>query len=581
MMFKILQGRSFTNRRKYPCDNFTSGTAAFLTALSMSTYSIAVSAQEAPPLPDFKPMEAITIPKSTGNSSLLIPQINPSASTTSTSSYVPIVPSVPTQTNRGTNLPSRNTPTHSNAWYQPVTPVVTKRIESLTNDSQASALGGRTLTTDSFFEKYIEVVLATLRASYQNERVPRIETACGCVATVSIDRNGYLKVLETDERDQSKLWPFVNAAMRGKKFAPIPVQYHAPLVMELNFGWPKPNDGRKYRKHGTWARPIAGTTDIYEVGDLDLDARDEDGTPHALKSLVKSGQQVSKDQFCIETKDAVETFMGAAVSPGKGSPMSGTVISFSTTPKTDINSDAPFLTLRAERSEFDRLLSANEINKDIISKEIKVTDDFAKDFLDTSAIARAWTNRPRTSYRTPEIGISIGVNPDGAFSNTGKPSTTYSSGNDQLDEYAIKCVTASAPFYLKVPTYPTSGQTGIILDAETGVVKTGFVKSPDFNEYMATIQKMLKSNWFPPKGDETKRVRITFKVDSEGRISNVTIVEAPDDELTKEAALSAVKAAGKLPPLPLGSDSLVKIEFTFDYNVYKKGTSQTSKFSRF
>ncbi len=132
-MISILrQHRSFKIRRKYSCSDFTSEAAVVLAALATGTYSIAVSAQEAPPLPDFKPMESISIPKTRDSSALAVPRINPSISTNTIKQNVPLVPVVPTQINHGPKPPVRSNPSHSNTLHRPSPPNVKKSPKSQT-----------------------------------------------------------------------------------------------------------------------------------------------------------------------------------------------------------------------------------------------------------------------------------------------------------------------------------------------------------------------------------------------------------------------------------------------------------------
>lgn len=41
---------------------------------------------------------------------------------------------------------------------------------------------------------------------------------------------------------------------------------------------------------------------------------------------------------------------------------------------------------------------------------------------------------------------------------------------------------------------------------------------PDFGPYMRELQKRIKANWKPPKGNESKRVIVLFKVAKNGKL---------------------------------------------------------------
>src|SRR5262249_5854173 len=117
----------------------------------------------------------------------------------------------------------------------------------------------------------------------------------------------------------------------------------------------------------------------------------------------------------------------------------------------------------------------------------------------------------------------------------------------------------------------------VIVPAEWKQIKDG-VKKPshpvshpgdvDFGPYMAKLQRSIKKHWFPPKGDESRRAKVTFDVRSDGEISNVKLEKSTGSPTGDQAALKAVKDTSPADPLPKGSPKVVSIEFTFDYNVF-------------
>ena len=91
-----------------------------------------------------------------------------------------------------------------------------------------------------------------------------------------------------------------------------------------------------------------------------------------------------------------------------------------------------------------------------------------------------------------------------------------------------------------------------------------------FGPYMARIQEMIKQCWKPPRGSESKRIVVHFAINRDGSLSNLRLMQTNGDTLANEAALSAVRNAAAFPPLPVGSAPSIDIEFTFDYNVFKR-----------
>lgn len=90
----------------------------------------------------------------------------------------------------------------------------------------------------------------------------------------------------------------------------------------------------------------------------------------------------------------------------------------------------------------------------------------------------------------------------------------------------------------------------------------------DFGPYMADLQRRIKKHWFPPKGNESKRVVVIFKVHSGGELSGLHIDHGSGVAIADNAALKAVEDAAPFRPLPAGAPDIVDIQFTFDYNVF-------------
>jgi len=93
----------------------------------------------------------------------------------------------------------------------------------------------------------------------------------------------------------------------------------------------------------------------------------------------------------------------------------------------------------------------------------------------------------------------------------------------------------------------------------------------DFGPYMADLQRRIKRAWFPPKGNESKRVKVVFKVHRDGQMTNLRMVTSSGLTIADQAALKAVENAAPFRPLPAGAPDDVDIEFTFDYNVFNGG----------
>ncbi len=93
-------------------------------------------------------------------------------------------------------------------------------------------------------------------------------------------------------------------------------------------------------------------------------------------------------------------------------------------------------------------------------------------------------------------------------------------------------------------------------------------KAVDFAPYMASLQRRIKGNWNPPRGEEKRRAKTVFKIDKTGKLSNLKITATTGSDSADRAALKAVEESAPFEALPEGSPESVEIEFTFDYIVH-------------
>lgn len=95
------------------------------------------------------------------------------------------------------------------------------------------------------------------------------------------------------------------------------------------------------------------------------------------------------------------------------------------------------------------------------------------------------------------------------------------------------------------------------------------IKEPDFGPYMRELQRRIKMNWDPPKGNESKRVVLLFKIAKDGRLLSCRVVKTSGVQAADRAAISAVELTAPFKPLPPEfKGQSVDIQFTFDYNVF-------------
>lgn len=95
------------------------------------------------------------------------------------------------------------------------------------------------------------------------------------------------------------------------------------------------------------------------------------------------------------------------------------------------------------------------------------------------------------------------------------------------------------------------------------------IREPDFGPYMRELQRRIKMNWDPPKGNESKRVVLLFKIARDGRLLSARVFKSSGIPNSDRAALNAVELTAPFRPLPADfKGPSIDIQFTFDYNVF-------------
>ena len=168
------------------------------------------------------------------------------------------------------------------------------------------------------------------------------------------------------------------------------------------------------------------------------------------------------------------------------------------------------------------------------------------------------------SYGGPVTGTKSGVG-------TTATSSTGSSGS------------RPAPSFTPSSASSTSGSAGRFSSGQYGNGQAGnpspgnpngrpgidAIKEPDFGPYMRELQRRIKMNWDPPKGNESKRVVLMFKIARDGRLLSCRVSRSSGVQAADRAAISAVELTAPFKPLPPEfKGQSVDIQFTFDYNVF-------------
>ena len=95
------------------------------------------------------------------------------------------------------------------------------------------------------------------------------------------------------------------------------------------------------------------------------------------------------------------------------------------------------------------------------------------------------------------------------------------------------------------------------------------LREPDFGPYMNELQRRIKANWDPPKGNESKTVVLLFKIAKDGRLLSCRVSKSSGLPTADQAALKAVELTAPFRPLPADfKGQNIDIQFTFDYRVF-------------
>lgn len=95
------------------------------------------------------------------------------------------------------------------------------------------------------------------------------------------------------------------------------------------------------------------------------------------------------------------------------------------------------------------------------------------------------------------------------------------------------------------------------------------LREPDFGPYMRELQRRIKLNWDPPKGNESKTVVLLFKIARDGRLLSCRVHKSSGLPTADQAALKAVELTAPFRPLPADfKGQNIDIQFTFDYRVF-------------
>jgi TonB family protein len=132
---------------------------------------------------------------------------------------------------------------------------------------------------------------------------------------------------------------------------------------------------------------------------------------------------------------------------------------------------------------------------------------------------------------------------------------------------ALTTAPAAAPAAAPADPGPATGTGGATGGTGSGGGDGGGGEV-DMGPWMREMQRRIKKSWFPPKGNESKRIKVTFKVSKDGSAHKVKLLSSSGVSIADDAAIQAISDASPFAPLPDGVGDEIDINFTFDYNVF-------------
>lgn len=87
----------------------------------------------------------------------------------------------------------------------------------------------------------------------------------------------------------------------------------------------------------------------------------------------------------------------------------------------------------------------------------------------------------------------------------------------------------------------------------------------DLGPYMADMNRKIKRAWFPQKSFENLRVKVSYVLGEDGKVSDLKVSQSSNNPLADETARKAIQnAASSFRPLPDGTLPHIDVDFAFD-----------------
>lgn len=89
-------------------------------------------------------------------------------------------------------------------------------------------------------------------------------------------------------------------------------------------------------------------------------------------------------------------------------------------------------------------------------------------------------------------------------------------------------------------------------------------RDDQWGTYLSGLNRLVDQNWQRVSVEATRRTKIQFRVDRQGRLTDLQLIQSSGDTLADQAALQAIRAAAPFAPLPQNTtEDVLIVNFTF------------------
>ncbi len=89
-------------------------------------------------------------------------------------------------------------------------------------------------------------------------------------------------------------------------------------------------------------------------------------------------------------------------------------------------------------------------------------------------------------------------------------------------------------------------------------------RDEQWGPYLSALNRIVDQNWQRVAVESTRRTKIQFRVDRQGHLTDLQLVQSSGDTLADQAAMQAIRAAAPFAPLPQNTpEDVLIVNFTF------------------